>query len=148
MPAGVYEHRKAPASELFEARIERTDSCWNWVGTIALNGYGTIKIGGRKGSRVYAHRLAYSMFVGPIPDGMDLDHLCRNRRCANPSHLEPVTRQTNVLRGVGPSLLGKLNGAKTQCKSGHAFDDANTRYRPSGGRTCRECERNRRRAAD
>lgn len=132
------------ARALFEARVERSDGCWLWRGSVTANGYGTIKIGGRAGVRLYAHRLAYELFVGSIPARLELDHLCRNRRCVNPAHLEPVTRSENTLRGNAPAMLGALNGAKTHCKQGHPFDAVNTRHRPTGGRSCRACARIRR----
>lgn len=131
---------------LFEQRVLRTAGCWLWQGTLHRNGYGSLKVGGRNGVRIYAHRLAYELFAGQIPEGLELDHLCRNRRCVNPAHLEPVTRSVNTLRGIGPLMLGAINGAKQACKNGHAFDEENTYLRPGGGRTCRECQRERRSA--
>ena len=80
--------------------------CWEWTAARKANGYGSFAIGA---GHVYPHRFAYTMLVGPIPAGLDLDHPCRNRGCANPAHLEPVTRRTNVLRGRGPELLRERN---------------------------------------
>lgn len=80
----------------FWSRVDKTDGCWLWTSTVVWNGYGQFRINNR---RVYAHRFAYEQVVGPVPDG--LDHLCRNRRCVNPAHLEPVTRQENLRRGAG-----------------------------------------------
>jgi hypothetical protein len=119
--------------------------CWLWLGKLQPNGYGMTHLGSRaKGARrktVYVHRLAYQEWVGQIPVGCDLDHLCRVRRCFNPEHLEPVSRKENVIRGAGPALLGSRNGGKTHCKHGHSFNDENTSLRSGGGRTCRECAR-------
>jgi len=119
--------------------------CWIWQRGKSKNGYGLIQIGSRAGGHrrrtLYAHRVSYEVFAGPIPVGLELDHLCRNRACVNPAHLEPVTRSINTLRGAGPAKLGALNGRKTHCKNGHPFDLANTRYRPTGGRSCRACAR-------
>ena len=78
---------------LFWLKVETLSTgCWEWTGHVNNAGYGRVK-------NDYAHRLAYEMFVGPIPDGADLDHLCRRRSCVNPAHLEPVTRSENVRRG-------------------------------------------------
>lgn len=125
------------------ARIAKdpASGCWNWLGTTVRETYGVINEGGRKGGLVYTHRLAYERLVGPIPAGLDLDHLCRNKRCCNPAHLEPVTRSENTKRGLAPEKTRKIWGDKTHCVNGHPFDAENTRHRPSGGRTCRACAR-------
>jgi hypothetical protein len=75
-----------------------SDGCWNWTGALSRNGYG--RFGPQAGLTVGAHRFAYELLVGPIPEGLDLDHLCRNRRCVNPAHLEPVGRSENLARGA------------------------------------------------
>lgn len=110
--------------------VNNATGCWEWQGACAAwNGYGLFRDG-----RVHkAHRFAYEHFVGPIPDGLELDHLCRVRRCVNPAHLEPVTHAENMARSS--------TALKTHCKNGHPFDAANTRLRPRGGRDCRECQR-------
>lgn len=113
--------------------------CWRWQGVIAPNGYGAFRI--RIDSRrVYkrAHRVAYETFVGPIPAGLVLDHLCRVLDCVNPEHLEPVTVGENTRRGVG---FAAVNARKRSCVAGHAFDAANTYLDPGGGRHCRICRR-------
>jgi len=100
------------------------------------DGYGRFWL---KGRWIGAHRASYLLFVGPIPPAKQLDHLCRNRRCVNPLHLEIVTQQENIARG----LTGKLNhrnAKKTHCKRGHEFTEENTYPTPGGGRKCRECE--------
>jgi hypothetical protein len=114
--------------------------CWEWVGgkNGACYGYGHIWI---KDKWLKAHRVGYEMFVGPIPRGLELDHLCRNRACVNPSHLEPVSRRTNNNRGRSQSAL---NSRKTHCARGHEFTQENTYYRPTGGRPGRHCRRCRR----
>lgn len=125
------------------ARVtEGAGGCWLWSGSCDRGGYGQITVNGK---HLRAHRVAYEAFVGPIPDGLQLDHLCRVRACVNPEHLEPVTARVNALRGESFSAV---NAAKTHCKNGHALDAANTYIRPSGNRSCRMCnaEAQRRRA--
>lgn len=110
--------------------------CWQWAGSIqAESGYGYIRLSPTKRSRV--HRVAYESIVGPIPDGLQLDHLCRNRACLNPAHLEPVTSRVNTLRGM---TVTAANAAKTHCINGHEFTPANTYVNPRrGNRSCRAC---------
>ena len=128
----------APIAERIWQRIEvDAAECWNWP--IARGArYGQIWIGSRKdGSRrlALAHVVSYEEFAGPVPDGRELDHLCRNRACVNPDHLEPVTHRANLLRGNAPSAH---QARQTHCKRGHEFTDANT-YRNKGKRYCRAC---------
>lgn len=117
---------------------DRPDDCWLWPGGLNTKGYVTTMFEGR---RIQAHRLAYELLVGPIPEGLRLDHLCRVRHCLNPAHLEPVTDRENALRGVG---ICSINARKTHCSHGHPYDDENTLPRVgSRGRYCRACIRNR-----
>lgn len=119
---------------------DKTDECWTWPGAVNNWGYGytTVGNGTARGRRVMVHREAYERLVGPIPAGKHLDHLCRNRVCMNPRHLEPVTIAENVLRGDGP---GARNRRKTHCKNGHAFTPENTFYVCDGKeRRCRICD--------
>lgn len=112
--------------------------CWMWTGVLNPGGYGDFSVG-RK--HVGAHRTAYEQFVGRIPDGLHLDHLCRNRACCNPAHLEPVTAGENVLRGVG---FAAQKAMQTHCINGHEFTRENTMPRKGrGGRECRQCKRDR-----
>lgn len=107
--------------------------CWEWVGSRDEDGYGRQGVGS---SNRLAHRLSYLIFVGPIPDGLELDHLCRNRACVNPDHLEPVTHRVNCLRGEAPR--------RTHCPRGHRYTAENTRpATATQGRKCRACERER-----
>ncbi len=110
------------------------DSCWQWTASLACEGYGRLSVGGR---RFFAHRLAYEHFVSAIPKGLQVDHLCRNRGCVNPQHLEVVTRIENVMRGESPLAR---NARKTHCKHGHEFTVENT-YIDAKGRACRTCHR-------
>ena len=116
------------------------DECWPWSGRRGSRGYGRFTTTSRtRKSQVFAaHRLVYAALKGPIPDGMQLDHLCRNRMCVNPSHLEPVTARENTRRGI--SVPG-VNSRKTHCIRGHSFSEANTRLRANGSRQCRTCDR-------
>lgn len=107
----------------------RPDACWTWLGRQDGKGYG------RYQNRA-AHRVTYELLVGPIPDGLHIDHLCRNPGCVNPGHMEPVTLVENARRGYGYSAR---NARKTHCKYGHPFDEANTYYRVNGGRRCMRC---------
>jgi hypothetical protein len=111
------------------------DECWEWQGNRRANGYGSFWM---DGSSRLAHRAVYELLVGPIPDGLQIDHLCRNRACVNPSHLEVVDARTNVLRSMN---LAALNARKTHCKHGHPFDEANTAVLANGSRRCRTCGR-------
>ena len=117
--------------------------CWNWQAYRNKLGYGAFGIGSRTdGSRrrIGAHRWSYEHFVGPIPEGLSIDHLCRNPSCVNPGHLEPVTNGENVRRGEGISVQ---NARKTACPQGHPYEGGNVYYRPEGDRVCRECHRQR-----
>lgn len=130
--------QKDPRERLW-ARVEKTDTCWLWMGYRDRKGYGTMSMpqGGKHTPR-YVHRLAYEFEVGLIPDGLTLDHLCRVPNCVNPAHLEPVTAGENVLRGMGPSARAARRGT---CSYGHLYDDANTGFNGDGSRYCRICNR-------
>ncbi|MEU1761696.1 HNH endonuclease signature motif containing protein [Micromonospora sp. NPDC005652] len=138
--------------ERFFARVALPDAdgCMLWLGTETRGGYGQIRATG--GRRTLVHRLSYEMFVGPIPDGLQIDHRCHNedksclggrncrhRRCVNPSHLEPVTNRVNTLRGVGVTAQ---HARATHCTKSHPLSGDNLRIRPdTGARVCRQCVR-------
>lgn len=126
--------------EYFWSRVHRgaPSECWEWAGPVNEHGYGQTGRSVAPDAGGLAHRIAYWILVGPVPDGLVLDHLCRNRRCVNPGHLEPVTQRENVLRGRGPV---SRNAAKTHCPKGHPYDEANTYWTTSGGRQCKTCHR-------
>lgn len=105
--------------------------CWSWPGRESF-GYGRVEMDGRV---LMVHRVVYERLRGPIPDGLCLDHLCRNRYCANPDHLEPVTQRENTLRGVGVTAR---NARKTHCLNGHEFDYISPKR---GGRRCLTCNK-------
>jgi hypothetical protein len=124
------------------AATEDPARCWNWPGQI-IDGYGMVETSlDERGSRRWrAHCAAWLVLVGPVADGLQIDHLCRNRACVNPAHMEPVTPRVNTLRSMAPSAI---NARRTHCKQGHEFTRENTRIVPTAhgvGRTCRECER-------
>ncbi len=104
--------------------------CWTWRAA-HVNGYARVP---HRGNSRLAHRVVYELLVGAVPAGLQLDHLCRNRGCVRPSHLEAVTNAENTRRGAKGRLV-------TRCVRGHAYDDVNTLWRPNGRRTCRECAR-------
>lgn len=112
--------------------------CWLWTGGADHKGYGQLVPEGARDVTVRAHRFIYELVVGPVDASLEMDHLCRNRRCVNPAHLEPVTRRENMLRGE--SFAAK-NAVKTHCVHGHPFDAENTFTRPGGRRGCRACRR-------
>lgn len=115
-------------------RIDASGDCWEWEGTITRTGYGLTRYEGRSQP---AHRVIWTILVGPVPAHLDLDHLCRNRGCVNPDHLEPVTRSENCRRGQTGGYLGN----RTHCSNGHEYTISNTHIRPDGSRACRTCVR-------
>ena len=120
-------------------QVDTEKGCLLWTGATNNAGYGFMSAAGRVLS---AHRLAYEHWVGPVPAGLVLDHLCRVRRCCAPDHLEAVTQSVNLRRGH--MLCGAANpsGRKTHCPQGHAYSEENT-YHNAGRRHCRQCQRKR-----
>lgn len=128
-----------PIAERFWPKVDIPSPfhCWEWKAARAKNGYGKIGRGGHGQGWVGAHRVSYELLRGSIPEGLQLDHLCRNRACVNPAHLEAVPCRTNLLRGVSPAAE---NARKDACTHGHPFDSENT-YEWRGQRHCRTCRR-------
>jgi len=114
-------------------------SCWIWTASRSRKGYGSFWDGANR----QAHRVAYELARGPIPAGLQIDHLCRNRACMNPGHMELVDSRTNTLRGESFSAR---ESRQTHCIHGHKFTPTNTRITRVGKRKCRECNRAHRRA--
>jgi hypothetical protein len=111
-------------------------NCWVWTASIGSHGYGQIMmVRNDKKAPQLAHRMAYEHFVGPIPAGKSLDHLCRNRACCNPKHLDPVTHEENCLRGIA----GDWQKVKTHCPHGHEYTPENTRVFKTKNGTGRRC---------
>lgn len=121
---------------LLADRIAVEGECWISRGS-DVRGYRRITWNGK---RQYAHRVVYEQMVGPVPDGLDLDHLCRVRSCCRPDHLEPVTRAENIRRGDIGRINGERAAQRTHCPQNHPYDDENT-YHGRGQRHCRECSR-------
>ena len=136
MPRGVYTRSPAIERLLKNVIVNSITGCWEWQGRRKTKeGYGRIY----DGKDIFTHRYSYEYFREEIPEGLKLDHLCRNPPCVNPDHLEPVTTKENILRGIG---LAAVNANKTHCVNGHPFDDVNTYQRPTGGRGCKICRYN------
>lgn len=129
-----------PAIDRFTDRFRVGDGCWDWTGFVYPNGYGSFMDQNQR--TTLAHRYSYEQFVGPIPDGLQIDHLCRNRRCVRPGHLEAVTGWENRRRGESPPAV---NAGRVECANGHPFDNVNTYIRPNGNRGCRICRTDARR---
>lgn len=125
--------------------VDPKTGCWNWT-ACKVRGYGMIGVTPHNGGKqrpIGAHRVAYELLVGPIPEGLSIDHLCRNRCCVNPAHMEPVTPVENVMRGIG---FGAENAVKTHCACGLLLSGENLMVRRNGWRVCRACHSARERA--
>lgn len=138
-----HHFRRDPEAR-FRAKINVVtdpNECWLWTATLNSDGYGQFWTGE---AVVKAHRWAYEHWIGPIPEGRELDHLCRVASCVNPAHLQPVTHHENVLRGNAPAAR---QARQTHCKRGHVLAGDNLLVDARGHRRCRACDRLRRAAA-
>ena len=126
------------AEERFWANVIKggDDDCWIWGASHYKNGYAKFWANGKS---IKAHRFAYELLVGIIPVHLEIDHLCRNRGCVNPKHMETVTRSENTRRGLLPNIGRVFQRSKTHCPAGHAYDLINTYFRHDGGRDCKAC---------
>lgn len=135
-PTGGLVERFDTLAERFWAKVDTTGDCWVWTASMGGYGYGQIHVAGRP---VGAHRVAWLLEHGSYPpDELELDHLCRNRACVRPAHLEAVDRRTNFLRGEHPTAVAFRAGT---CHAGHERSEENTSIRPDGRRECRVCRR-------
>lgn len=136
-PIGKRPVRRRPGKPVRERLLARVvvepNGCWRWTGALNPGGYGRITVEGRTRP---AHRIAYELLIGPIPEGLSIDHLCRTPACVNPEHMEPVPIRENILRGNNPPAT---NARKTHCKNGHPFAGENLVLRPDGHRECQTC---------
>jgi hypothetical protein len=144
--------RGAPVRERFMSHVQEDleSGCWLWTGARIWSGYGLFTVG--KGQLRRVHRLAYEWFIGPIPDGLDVEHACHtrdetcrgrgqscpHRACVNPTHLEAITHHENLLRG---DTIPARHAAKTHCPQGHPYAGSNLYITPRGGRACKTCQR-------
>jgi hypothetical protein len=115
---------------------EDANGCWLWNRSMSPQGYGAITV---NRVTIPAHRWVYELIVGPIPEGLHIDHLCRVTACVNPAHLEPVTAAENIRRGLRPTTNGDHQRAKTHCPRGHPYAGDNLYVSPDGKRSCRIC---------
>ncbi len=138
---GTTYRSRTPLTERIRTNVSvDDDGCWIWqLRCMRKGGYGLITVAG--GPKL-AHRVSYEVFVGPIPSGLQIDHLCRVRLCVNPDHLEPVTARENIMRS--PFAPAAINARKTHCPQGHEYTPENTYRQHHGGRLCRTCQLNRR----
>lgn len=119
--------------KLLQTRVNKTETCWNWTGCVANNGYSKLRIQNKHTS---AHRIFYKWFKGEIEDGLQIDHLCRNKLCVNPGHLEAVTPKINILRSEG---VGAKNSRRNSCIRNHPLSGENLYMTPDGRRECKVC---------
>ena len=131
----VEQCQKLVSSDRWKSKVVADGECLVWEGALTRQSYGRVLL--KKGTVVYVHRVAWVASNGrDVPEGLTIDHLCRERRCVNPLHLEAVTQRVNVLRG---GTLAASNKAKTECPRGHLLQRDNVEISPRGERSCRQC---------
>lgn len=134
----VLEYVQSKIDRLFWSHVDKTESCWLWTAG-KTRGYGYLGLKHytlEKPVRISAHRLSWQLFVGSIPDGMQIDHLCKNPSCVRPDHLEVVTPKENNHRSDSPSAV---YAKRTHCRNGHPYEGDNVRVAKSGNKTYRQC---------
>lgn len=123
---------QAAKSQPISKKLTEFGECWEWTGARDYQGYGIVENSPWR----FSHRMFYHIEHRGLSEKLEIDHLCRNRSCCNPAHLEAVTHAENTLRGIGPTAI---NAKKTHCAKGHEFTSDNTIFRNGGGRRCRAC---------
>lgn len=158
-PPGNWRYKR-PREPLIDRLLryalpEPNSGCWLWMAALDCHGYGYMTAGGHARGMVRAHRVAYELFKGPIPEGLVIDHLCRVPSCCNPDHLEPVTQAVNIKRGLNVGMTPQCRAAGfaakaaiTHCPHGHEYTKENTTYGSRGGRACRTCKQGHSRRAE
>jgi len=140
MPRGIWKQGRADAiTRLMSKTVKLSCGCWLYTGGLDPDGYGIFWVNGKS---VRVHRYTYEALTDTvIPDELPIDHLCRNRACINPQHMEPVTPRENVIRGILSQVNHEKAQSRTHCSNGHAYTPENTHIRPDGTRRCRQCKR-------
>lgn len=132
--------RADPLPHMLNRIVKQDDGCWIWQQHLNRGGYGTVRLMAlHPGHAVLVHRAMYELIVGPIPDGLELDHLCKVTACCNPAHLEPVTRRVNMDRSTFQQRKVEARRALTHCRNGHEYTERNTHTTRLGRRRCRAC---------
>jgi hypothetical protein len=134
--AGKPDRRGTVEERLWSKVDVQEPGCWRWLGAKTPRGYGNFSVDPKK-TMVRVHRYVYEICVGPIPNGLTIDHLCGNPSCVNPAHMEPVTRGENTLRGASPP---SKNARKETCRNGHPLTIRVGR-RTGAKRTCKICQK-------